>query len=359
MQAIEEVKSTYSEDQLIEFYSNYYKDKLDKGEMSQTWQIILLDLKSLNLGDWLIKHHRWIVNECTQKKFGNSISHCLSLLLYYFSFDNYKENRMSIYSHEQQNIVKIYGANTKEEQFLKYQLITINEVRTLLPIRAPRIYDQNIDKTIMLHNVPNELAILLNKLYSNKLIGKLSFRLSNWGIYDGKFDRELLLEEIEFGKAFSLIELGEIKLTKLYSESLEDTLWVNIDNANITFEELCDDFKIINDQIVTQVIHLKYKREANNDYYITHIDHEYIFYTIDEYAERLINSNQKGTARARMKTFKADGCHIPMTEIHEVTWKDINGEDLPPANMFALHFILECYFKHVDLLKEYFSKCEN
>ena len=62
----------------------------------------------------------------------------------------------------------------------------------------------------------------------------------------------MLLEEIEFGKAFSLIELGEIKLTKLYSESLEDTLWVNIDNANITFEELCDDFTIFFSFYLTQ-----------------------------------------------------------------------------------------------------------
>jgi len=364
LKAVQAIELNCSKDEFIKLFFDYYSWKI-KEYGNRTENLLynkkaLVDLKSIKLEEWLFVYHRWIVEECKKREPVDLISYSLSLLLHSFSFDMYKENRISVYSHEQQNIEMIYSNSLEqEEQFLKYQLITINEGRDFLPIRPPRIYDQNINKTITLHNVPNELTILLNKLYSNKLIGKLSFRLSNLGIYDGKFDRELLLEEIQFGKAFSLIELGSIKLTKLYSESLEDTLWVNIDNANITFEELCDDFNTINDQVVTQVIHLEYKREASNDYYITHIDHEYIFYTIDEYAERLINSNQKGTSRARMKTFKADDCHIPMTETHEVTWKDINGEDFPPVNMFALHFILECYFKHLDLLKEYFSKCEN
>lgn len=364
MKAVQEIELNCSEDEFIKLFYDYYSWKIKECGNHAENQLynkkVLADLKSIELDEWLFAHHRWIVEECKKREPVDLISYSLSLLLHSFSFDMYKENRMSVYSHEQQNIELIYrNSLEEEEQFLKYQLITINEARGVLPILPPRIYDQNINKTIMLQNVPNELVILLNKLYSNKLIGKLSFRLSNWGIYDGKFDRELLLEEIQFGKAFSLMEIGEIKITKLYSGSLEDTLWVNIDNSNITFEELCDDFKTINDQIVTQVIHLEYKREVNNDYYITHIDHEYIFYTVDEYAERLINSNQKGTARARIKSFKADDCQIPMTEMHEIIRKDINGEDLKPVNMLALHFILECYFHHVDLIEEYFSKCEN
>ena len=38
-------------------------------------------------------------------------------------------------------------------------------------------------------------------------------------------------------------------------------MWV-IDPTNIAFEELCDDFKIYNDMIVTQVVHLSMRRRV-------------------------------------------------------------------------------------------------
>lgn len=63
-------------------------------------------------------------------------------------------------------------------------------------------------------------------------------------------------------------------------------MWVVIDPQNITFEELCKNFEVYNDMVVTQVVHLQYKKEGNCTY-ITHLDHEYVFYTIDEYDNRM------------------------------------------------------------------------
>ena len=76
-------------------------------------------------------------------------------------------------------------------------------------------------------------------------------------------------------------------------------MWVVIDPQNITFEELCKNFEVYNDMVVTQVVHLQYKKEGNCTY-ITHLDHEYVFYTIDEYDNRMGNVTQKGTAKTRL-----------------------------------------------------------
>jgi len=47
-------------------------------------------------------------------------------------------------------------------------------------------------------------------------------------------------------------------ISKWYSDNLNDTLWVNIDNRNMTFEEMKDDFYNSNDIIITQVFYFKH-----------------------------------------------------------------------------------------------------
>ena len=60
--------------------------------------------------------------------------------------------------------------------------------------------------------------------------------------------------------------------------------------------------------MVTQLVHLEYYSEANN-YFIRHIDHEYIVYSLNEYEERLKNNKTKG--RGKVKTFKVNKSKIP------------------------------------------------
>ena len=68
---------------------------------------------------------------------------------------------------------------------------------------------------------------------------------------------------------------------KLYSKNYDDQLWINIDieRKSITFEEFMSNFIIYKDSIVTQVIHAEYNN-INDVLCITHIDHEFIFYTL-------------------------------------------------------------------------------
>lgn len=90
--------------------------------------------------------------------------------------------------------------------------------------------------------------------------------------------------------------------------------------------------------------------------YITHMDHEYIFYDVREYEKRLVDVTQKGTAKARMKSFKIDDAEIPFTAQCNIVRKDQYGNDLNTEKEQFLKFVLECYFEHKDLLIEYFQK---
>ena len=150
-------------------------------------------------------------------------------------------------------------------------------------------------------------------------------------------DLSIALEEIERGDIFSFEGLGIPSISKLYNANY-DNLWIVQDNANITFEEILNNFDIYDDLIVTQVLHLEYHIDANNAL-IRHLDHEYIFYTIDEFDQRRLDYTQKGSGKKRFKTFKIDRSSIPF---------EVNNE-------FLIYNVLARYFKNIDLLKEYFA----
>lgn len=187
------------------------------------------------------------------------------------------------------------------------------------------------------------------------MINSLAVRLLNEPGYEGCMSGTYLMEAVERGKPFDLANLGSYSVSKLYSTQYEDCLWINIDPQNITFEELCSDFDNYEEMIVTQVVHLQYAN-FDGDIYITHLDHEYIFYSLNEYTKRLDDINQKGTAKQRMKSFKIDNSKIPFTFRCEISRKDENGKDLPVEQEQFLCYVLDCYFKHKDLLSEYFQK---
>jgi len=140
----------------------------------------------------------------------------------------------------------------------------------------------------------------------------------------------------------------------LSSKKINDNLWIKVDNVNITFEELKEDFDIYEDSVVTQVLHLEYYSE-NDRFFIKHMDHEYIFYSIEEYEKRVSDSNQKGQAKKRIKTFKIDDSKIPFDYFVDSEYLGEDCKTTYKQKVLFLHFVLECYFEHVDLLSEYFE----
>ena len=108
-------------------------------------------------------------------------------------------------------------------------------------IKPPRVYDQSIDKTLWTKNVPFELLEKLYDLKKNGLIGALSIRVKD-SYLAGCAKREVVQEELERGRPFSLSDIGTIETTKLYSKKYGDQLWVIADGTDIVFEELCEKF---------------------------------------------------------------------------------------------------------------------
>lgn len=199
----------------------------------------------------------------------------------------------------------------------------------------------------------------LKKLYEDGPIKELSFRLRDTGIKQGKNEDNIFFEAVEFGKIFNYNTLGSDNLiSKLYSKNINDALWINIDNENITFEEIKEDFYYYKDMVVTQVFHFQYKKDMNKCY-LTHFDHEYVFYTLEEYEIRCKEVSQKGKAKKRLKSFKADKCFIPIDYTIEYR-KNILDDNMEireeTYKVCSLYFILICYFDHVDLINEYFEK---
>lgn len=303
----------------------------------------------------------WIKGNCVwiQKDAVNTPYSEVRVLLYlYYAFDNYNYIRENRYNSDVSSLAATYGSVfDKQSQFSKYGVVPIDQSRTLLPIDPPRIYDCSVDKTFFTKNIPLHLLKKFSEMMSMGIVNNLAVRLLNEPGYNGQIDCVYLAEALERGEQFDFVNLGSYSVSKLYSTNYGDCLWVVIDPENITFEELCEDFDSFEDMVVTQVVHLQYRNLGDN-VYITHLDHEYIFYTVEEYEKRLGDVTQKGTAQRRMKSFKIDNSKIPFDFRCEIFRKDENGNDLPVEKEQFLCYVLECYFKHKDLLNEYFQKVQ-
>lgn len=259
----------------------------------------------------------------------------------------YKEEEPYYEINEKNNRLKeTYEFIDEDEQYKKYGLLKLNNNRNLekpmLNSTPYHIYDNRKGYIILDSRISDEVLIKLYWLKQNNLIVDLSLRADYYKRIQ-KNRKILFCEERAFGKYFSFENLKNIILTKLYSTVTNNSLWINIKNGSITFEELLDNFEIEEKEeiIKAQVIHCEYF-EDRGKYYISHIDHEYIFYSLDEYQERVKNIEQKGNIKKKLKTFKVDNSRIPFI---------IDDENI-------LLFFLNQYFKSKDLLLEYFQKCE-
>lgn len=310
------------------------------------------ELMSVPINKWIENNCAWVQNDAV----GLTYPEVKVLLYLYYAFDNYDYIRKNRYNSDISNLIATYGnIFNKQSQFDKYGIVPIDQHRILLPIDPPRIYDCSVDKTFFTKNTPVHLLKELSNMMAQGMVKNLAVRLLNEPGYKGKMACKYLAEALERGKQFDFVNLGSYSVSKLYSTKYEDCLWVVIDSRNITFEELCEDFETFEDMVVTQVVHLQYEN-LGGEVFITHLDHEYIFYTIEEYSKRIIGATQKGTAKQRMKSFKVDNSKIPFDFRCEILRKDEAGNDLPVEKEQFLCYVLECYFKHKDLLNEYFQK---
>lgn len=215
---------------------------------------------------------------------------------------------------------------------------------------------------------------ILDMRKSDKYFMTVSFRFDR-DFFVGKNNfvcGRSLADYFEIGSCFKIDSARKDFIAKLYDDEY-DNLWVYANKTNelidvntrevvdlignksdglkkselynLTFEECFDENKedelsYRKDQKVTQVVHLQYTID-DDSLYVNHIDHEYIFYTLDEFEARKENHNQKGEARPRFKTFKIDKARIPLVD---------------DSGYCFLKEVLYGFFKNTSLIDEYFPE---
>jgi hypothetical protein len=224
-------------------------------------------------------------------------------------------------------------------EYKKYMLLELNTYRKLVKKRFYYLSDER-DKNLNIcldEEISDEVCAFFLELKEKGFVGKLSIRPHYYRLLKDFIPSE---EEKEFGKYFEFKNLKESFVTKLYDYKSNDILWINIKNKNITFEEILDDFEILDDEIIkTKVLHCEYFKD-NEKFYISHLDYEYIYYSIDEFEKRKNSVNQKGNKEKRTKIFKIDNSKIPIILDNGVN---------------VLMFFLNQYFQQKELIKEYFQ----
>lgn len=306
--------------------------------------------------EWLLKYFSPSFNT---KYIQANDNHIRGLCYVSYGYMAYCNKLTSIYNPDISNLQNLYkNIFGKNSQLHKYGLIEIDSQCELMAMDPPRFYDARIDKTIDLLNMPKQLVDLL--IDKKDLYNRISVRGSNANlhIYDGRYTLQTVMEAVEFGNIFSIKNLGTIPVTKLSSANYDDTLWIKIDSSNITFEELCAEELKFENSIITQVLHLEY-RHTDTEVIITHLDHEFVFYSESDYKDRKGYSGVKGTEQQRLKSFKIDGAKIPLNmqcehSVNKVGTAQGQIEKVNEKVPFLI-FVLKSYFKHTDLIDEYFQ----
>ena len=90
-------------------------------------------------------------------------------------------------------------------------------------------------------------------------------------------------------------------------------------------------------------MHLQYVEEEGREF-ITHIDHEYVFYSVNEIEEKRNSHKSKGESRTRYITFKIDNAKIPYTT---------------ETSENVLYKVLMAYFTESELVEEFFRLQED
>jgi hypothetical protein len=240
-----------------------------------------------------------------------------------------------------EKLIKIYrdiniDLNTSDLQFSKYKLISLNEHISIINDKYNRYLTDNRLYKVILHFFPSKKIVdSIIKLLKEGMIVNIAFRISDIS------RSSVAMEDLAYGSIMPL-DVDKIPaISALYDKKYEDKLIIQHDQGKqeLTFEELRDDFIHDEDSVVTQVIHLQY---VTNDegVFIQHLDHEFIFYSIDEYDQKINNHKIHGSLN-KIKTFKIDNSRIPFH------FKDLRGP--------FLFNVLESHFIHKSLICEYFN----
>ncbi|HFC5892720.1 hypothetical protein [Neisseria lactamica] len=264
-----------------------------------------------------------------------------------FSFNLKNNTFINFYKNKGIDLLK------EDKQYEKYGLLSISLDNFEFCTNQPfQLKDKRIDSTLYFNDlIPNNTSMNKNNhlslkdyLWESLQMKKISQLSLLPEFNDVPSDGlTLCLENFEKGNSFKINGLNKENIAKLFQErEYSNQLWAYMDGeSDITFEEFNEeetkDYLDICGFYVTNVVHLKYFKDGD-DYFIEHLDHEYVFYSPDEYKKRKLNHLQKGNAKKRIKTFKIDNSKIPLTS---------------ESGLEFLEFILKECLKHTDLIEEF------
>lgn len=333
---MKESKSNDLEDETVSFFESKIKSRRILLEYESEKEIFKYYKKELS---WFLEIFLAHNSEWEEEILSNLIHLCLMESDFWDYFEKINKENI-IKNHLYDEIILKYkeieiDILIEDHEFYKNKLNSVNEYTNIICNRANRyLQDKRLDIYFCLP-VPRFLLEALDSYCNTGLIEKLAFRI------DRMTKSFFVFDSFDYGAKLKNDILNLPDLSRFFDlDNYQDALWIkhNKIKKHLTFEETCDDFELFDDSIVTQLIHLEYFIE-NEEYYIRHLDHEYILYSLDKYHERLENSEIKG--HKKVKTFKIDDSRIPFFSKYK--------------NEYFLFIVLNSFFENKGLLKEYFE----
>jgi hypothetical protein len=247
-----------------------------------------------------------------------------------------------------------------DKQYEKYGLYSVTENTEILSGLPARIMDRARAAQFFI-DTPEHILDMFICAKKELLIDKLSFLITPDMILETKEKIFFFMEGIpktlpetvkgfledEFESATcEIVKTAKAKTTilnippasKYFRHDSDSVIWCYSNDKTLQFEEICKNPIILDDCVITQLIHLEYKLE-DDTIKIAHLDHEYIFYTYEEFDKRRSNIDQKGGAKKRIKTFKIDDSSIPLI-LNDGT--------------FFLYTVIDAYFSEAYLIRDFF-----
>lgn len=296
-----------------------------------------IEYKEYSLEQWQ-KHYENEVNafEFLLKAGATSTLFILDDLYDYYKFvsGRFKNGEFSrfenLYNNDDRRILE-------KENYRKYGLIQCTEEFVLKEGNPPKIEDTKIGTHLIVEYIPNTFVkylIELKKEYVFDLALRPNYDICDYGMKNLSILLESYLRWNEYETGLKKIP----PVTKFYDDnSINDFVVVQNDSEGVTFEEILEDFDIVGDNIVvTQGVHFIYKDDE-----IVHLDHEFFFYSLEDFVDKEIDLRKKGTARKRFKTFKIDNAKIPFEA---------------DAEKNVVYKTLHTFFKKHNLIDEFFEK---
>ncbi|MBV0882139.1 hypothetical protein KTQ42_22950 [Noviherbaspirillum sp. L7-7A] len=291
-----------------------------------------------------------------QTKANYVCTYYLAILYKKFKSDVIKAEKYSPAQKTESKLFRYYKSldvdlKETDRQFAKYDLLSISSSEQIISGLPNRIFD-NKNNSQFLIDIPEAILDIFAFLLKSEAIKNISFLVECEVVFQTSMQYFILLgnekpkcpvflvdflNDVRDGQAIrEVVKKADTPnifpphvLAGRFYDTNNDSAWYFIDSRNIYFEEISSDPEVFDDCVVTQLIHIEYFIRSDQ-MLLAHIDHEYIFYSYDEFDKRLKDFSQKGSARKRIKTFKIDNSEIPI---------------IAEGDVLVLNTILEYLFK--------------